>query len=120
MSAKTQKRVVKVNSRSELVKIIESTKGKIFSCSFYRRQKGSNGESVGSRRDMVCRTGVSSYVKGTGKSRKSESDTRIVWDIEAGKTKGFGYRNITLDTVFKVVFAGKEYVYPAGMKEGDE
>jgi hypothetical protein len=113
------KKTVKVKSRAELITIIENTHGKIFSCSFHRRQDGSNGEKAGTRRDMVCRTGVSSYVKGTGKSKTSKTDTRVVWDIEAGKTGGFGYRNITLDTLFRVTFAGKTYIYPAGAKDGD-
>jgi hypothetical protein len=108
-------KIVKVKSRSELATIIENTDGRIFSCSFHRRSEGSNGEKAGSRRDMVCRTGVSSYVKGTGKPKKN-TDTRIVWNIEGDKS---GYRNITLDTLFKVTFAGKTYVYPADLRDGD-
>lgn len=76
--------------------IIKSTNGRFFSVQFIKK----NGEV----RDMVCRTGVTKFLKGSSKSGQDNNQV-TVWDVV-----NKGYRTVTLDRVKKIKANGKEAI----------
>tara|TARA_R100000152_G_C6596719_1_gene55278 strand:+ start:68 stop:340 length:273 start_codon:yes stop_codon:yes gene_type:complete len=78
-------------------KYIYDTNGKIFSAVFTKKD--------GEKRTMVCRQGVSKYVKGVGLKFKPEVHNLIgVFDMQKE-----AYRFINLDTLEKIRIKGREY-----------
>lgn len=78
-------------------KYIYDTNGKIFSAVFTKKD--------GEKRTMVCRQGVSKYVKGVGLKFKPEVRNLIgVFDMQKE-----AYRFINLDTLEKIRIKGREY-----------
>ena len=79
-----------------VVEFIQQTNGRIFSIKFIKR-------SDGSIREMVCRTGVTSHIKGTGKPRDwKKHDLISVFDM-----KEQGYRSIPIEGIFEVKIQGE-------------
>jgi hypothetical protein len=79
------------------VKMMKRTNGKLFSVSFEKRD--------GTMRDMVCRTGVTKGVKGTGMAYEPEDcDLMTVYDVERE-----GYRMVPYNSLKKLRVNGKEY-----------
>ena len=72
-------------SSDEMVKMIKSTKGKWFSCTFIKKD--------GSIRNMNCRVGVHKGVKGVGR-KFSTPNLVTVFDAKAKE-----YRMINVDTM---------------------
>ena len=78
-------------------KYIYATNGKIFSAVFTKKD--------GEKRQMVCRQGVSKYVKGVGLKFKPEERSLIgVFDMHKK-----AYRFINLETLEKIKVKGREY-----------
>lgn len=83
-------------SRFKTDEVIKETKGKIFSCSFIKKD--------GTVRNMVARVGVHKNLKG-GKSSKSIQNSLItVFDMLNG-----GYRMINLETIITLKVKGTHY-----------
>ena len=72
-------------SSDEMVKMIKSTKGKWFSCTFIKKD--------GSIRNMNCRVGVHKGIKGVGR-KFSTPNLVTVFDAKAKE-----YRMINVDTM---------------------
>ena len=87
--------------------MIEGAGNTIFRVSFIKR---TNGE----RREMVCRTGVSKYVKGEGRRRPynpAAKQLRGVFDMGLASRDGVDadkppYRMVPLDTVISITVKG--------------
>lgn len=78
----------------EMYNILLGTKGKIFSATFVKK----NGEV----RDINCRLGVKSYIKGTGSSSFTLNDDnpyQLVFDLQKR-----GYRAINMETLVQIKF----------------
>lgn len=78
----------------ELQKILLGTKGKIFSATFVKKS--------GEVRDINCRLGVKSYIKGTGTpsfTLRKDNPYQLVFDLQKK-----GYRALNLDTLIKIKF----------------
>ena len=83
--------------RTKLESLIVSSKGKIFSCLFLKKD--------GSLRAMNCRLGVTKGVKGTGKPIHNQSNSYLtVYDMI-----NKDYRAINLDTLELLEFGGTLY-----------
>lgn len=83
-------------SRFKADELIKSTKGKIFSCSFVKKD--------GTKRDMVARVGVHKNLKG-GKNGENKTNSLItVFDMLNG-----GYRMINLETLISLKSGGIIY-----------
>ena len=83
--------------RTKLESLILSSKGKIFSCLFLKKD--------GSIRAMNCRLGVTAHVKGTGKPIHDPSNSYLtVYDMVKK-----GYRAINLDTLSILELGGSMY-----------
>lgn len=83
-------------SRFKANEIIRATKGKIFSCSFIKKD--------GTVRNMVARLGVVKNLKG-GKNGASDKNSLItVYDMLNG-----GYRMINLETLQTLKASGVKY-----------
>ena len=79
-------------SLERLQDIVINSDGKLFSASFIKKD--------GSIRDIVCRLGVRSYIKGTGKpsyALKKDNPYQLVFDFNKK-----GYRVINMETLFKI------------------
>ena len=72
-------------SSDEMVKMIKSTKGRFFSCTFIKKD--------GSIRNMNCRVGVHKGIKGVGR-KFSTPNLVTVFDAKAKE-----YRMINVDTM---------------------
>ena len=86
-------------SLKELQNIVINSDGKLFSASFIKKD--------GSTRDIVCRLGVKSYIKGTGKpsyALKKDNPYQLVFDFQKS-----AYRVINMETLFKIKFQNKTY-----------
>jgi len=78
-------------------KYIYDTNGKIFSAVFTKKD--------GEKRTMICRQGVSKYVKGVGLKFKPEVRNLIgVFDM-----KKEAYRFININTLEQITVQGKTY-----------
>lgn len=78
-----------------LDQIIENSEGKIFGVTFTKKD--------GSIRVMLCRLGVTKYLKG-GKSTLDPTKYITVYDM-----KNQGYRAINRETILSVRLAGEEH-----------
>lgn len=93
-------------NRNKVRKIIKATNGKFFFVIFTKR---TNGEL----RRMVCRVGVSQFVKGEeGKGQMydpEDKDLICVWEPSSHNPEDgdAGYRSINLRTVKEIHFAGQ-------------
>lgn len=86
-------------SVKELQDVLLGTKGKIFSATFVKK----NGEV----RDINCRLGVKSHIKGTGGpsfAESSDNPYQLVFDLQKN-----GYRVINLETIIQINFNKKTY-----------
>ena len=86
-------------SLEELQDIVINSDGKLFSASFIKKD--------GSQRDILCRLGVKSYIKGTGKpsyALKKDNPYQLVFDFQKR-----AYRVINMETLFKIKFQNKTY-----------
>lgn len=85
-------------SMSDFIKAAKS--GKIFACSFIKRQ-------TGEERRMVCRTGVKVHLTGGGARYNAAAYNLLtVWDFTVA-----GYRNINLDWMLWIKVAGKLWMW---------
>ena len=87
-------------SLERLQDIVINSDGKLFSASFIKKD--------GSIRDIVCRLGVRSYIKGTGKpsyALKKDNPYQLVFDFNKK-----GYRVINMETLFKIKFQQITYI----------
>lgn len=82
--------------RDSLREIIKSTKGKIFSCEFVKKD--------GSVRKMVARIGVKKNLKGGSNGATIENGLVTVWDMVKG-----AYRMVNLATLTALKIAGTSY-----------
>jgi len=89
---------VNYTTRDDILLKIAATKGKIFSVSFIKRTDGS-------LRRMVCRTGVTRHLKGTGKSRDPALGLISVFDV----ARGSGYRSIPKENIIEATIGGQTY-----------
>lgn len=79
------------------IKLIQQTNGRIFGVGFTKKD--------GSHRDMVCRFGVTSHLKGGEQSYDpAEYDLVTVFDVQKK-----GYRMINKETITRVSVDGVEY-----------
>lgn len=77
--------------------LIKSSNGSIFSVTFVK--------SDGTLRDMVCRTGVTKYVKGKGLSfDPKDYELVTVFDLQRN-----AYRMIRLNTLRRVTMGGQTF-----------
>ena len=86
-------------SLNELQDMVINSNGKLFGVSFIKKD--------GTPRDMVCRLGVKSYIKGTGKpsfALNKDNPYQLVFDFQKK-----AYRVINMDTLFKIKFQNKTY-----------
>lgn len=83
---------------NEIKTLIKSSKGKIFSASFVKKD--------GSVRNMVARTGVHKDLKGTSKTSQVNADDLYVtvYDMNNG-----GYRKINTETIRDLKINGTKY-----------
>tara|TARA_R100000664_G_C2701564_1_gene101696 strand:- start:11 stop:298 length:288 start_codon:yes stop_codon:yes gene_type:complete len=87
-------------SLEKLQDIVINSNGKLFSASFIKKD--------GSTRDILCRLGVKSYIKGTGKpsyALKKDNPYQLVFDFNKK-----GYRVINMETLFKIKFQQITYI----------
>ena len=68
----------------DIRKAIKSTNGRIFSVEFIKKD--------GSRRVMLCRTGVKKYLKGVGKPTNQE--IQVVFDMHKLQYRSFRYESV--------------------------
>jgi len=68
----------------DIRKAIKSTNGRIFSVEFIKKD--------GSRRVMLCRTGVKKYLKGVGKPTNQE--LQVVFDMHKLQYRSFRYESV--------------------------
>lgn len=79
-----------------VLEFIQQTNGRIFSIKFTKRTDGSI-------REMVCRTGVTSHIKGTGAPRDwKKLDLISVFDMQKA-----AYRSIPVEGIFEVKVDGE-------------
>ncbi len=86
-------------SVKELQNVLLGTKGKIFSATFVKKN--------GKVRDINCRLGVKSHIKGTGSpsfAESSDNPYQLVFDLQKN-----GYRVINLETIIQINFNKKTY-----------
>tara|TARA_A100001011_G_C14206719_1_gene798104 strand:+ start:624 stop:905 length:282 start_codon:yes stop_codon:yes gene_type:complete len=86
-------------SLNELQDMVINSNGKLFGVSFIKKD--------GTPRDMVCRLGVKSYIKGTGKpsfALNKDNPYQLVFDFQKK-----AYRVINMETLFKIKFQNKTY-----------
>lgn len=83
-------------SRFKTDEVIRETKGKIFSCSFIKKD--------GTVRNMVARLGVYRNLKGGKSSASSKNSLVTVFDMLNG-----GYRMINLETIITLKVIGTHY-----------
>ena len=95
---------MKTIDRDTAKKYIYATNGKIFSAVFTKKD--------GEKRTMVCRQGVSKYVKGVGLKFKPEERGYIqVYDMVYARKENpeKAYRFINLETLEKIKVKGREF-----------
>lgn len=83
-------------SRFKADEVIRATKGKIFSCSFIKKDGG--------KRDMVARLGVHKNLKGGKNGQSTKNSLVTVFDMLNG-----GYRMINLETLISLKIRGTHY-----------
>lgn len=85
-------------TRTEAIRLLSSTQGRLFRVVFTRR-------SDGQKRVMICRTGVKKGVKGTGKPADPKHRLISVYDMQAE-----GFRSIPQEGIEEITFGGKFYI----------
>jgi hypothetical protein len=89
-------------SRDEAKKLIQATKGKFLTVTFTKKD--------GTTRVMNCRLGVKAYLKGgTLPYNPNEFNLIPVWDPQAHRTTGNGYRMISANTITALKIGANEY-----------
>jgi hypothetical protein len=90
---------MKTIARSQVLPLINSTKGRFFTVSFVKAD--------GAKRRLTGRVGVSKGVKGTGFAMGPEAAQkyRTVWD-----SANMEFRKVNLTTVYKLVINKETYV----------
>ena len=83
-------------TQDELRAMIQSTNGKMFSCSFTK----ANGQ----KRKMNARLGVTSKLRGGHSTTEHKKNLVTVYDMQV-----HNYRNLNLDTLETFTFGGKTY-----------
>lgn len=83
-------------SKFKTDEVIKETKGKIFSCSFIKKD--------GTIRNMVARLGVRKDLKGGRSNSSSKNSLVTVFDMLNG-----GYRSINLETIITLKVKGTHY-----------
>lgn len=83
-------------SRLKADEIIKSTKGKIFSCSFIKKD--------GTLRKMIARLGVQKNLKGGNNGASYKNALITVYDMLNG-----GYRMVNLETLLTLKVSGVNY-----------
>lgn len=90
---------MKMVSRDELVEKIKSTGGKFFSVTFIKR-------TTGSKRRMICRSGVSKGVTGEGRKFDPKNHDLIpTFSIDSD-----GHRHIAIEGLLEAKIGGEHYV----------
>jgi hypothetical protein len=89
-------------SRDEAKKLIQATKGKFLTVTFTKKD--------GTTRVMNCRLGVKAYLKG-GTLAYNPNDFNLipVWDPQAHRTTGNGYRMISVNTITALKIGANKY-----------
>jgi len=89
-------------SRDEAKKLIQATKGKFLTVTFTKKD--------GTTRVMNCRLGVKAYLKG-GTLAYNPNDFNLipVWDPQAHRTTGNGYRMISVNTITALKIGANQY-----------
>ena len=89
-------------SRDEAKKLIQATKGKFLTVTFTKKD--------GTTRVMNCRLGVKAYLKG-GTLAYNPNDFNLipVWDPQAHRVTGNGYRMISVNTITALKIGANEY-----------
>ena len=83
-------------SRYKALKVIDETRGRIFSATFIKKD--------GSTRRMVARIGVSKHLKGGTNGASAKNNLVTVYDMAKG-----GYRMINLKTLLTLKANGELY-----------
>ncbi len=83
-------------SRFKVNEFIQATGGKIFSCTFTKKD--------GTKRGMVARLGVHKNLKGGKNGQSSKNSLVTVFDMLNG-----GYRMINLETLISLKIRGTHY-----------
>jgi len=83
-------------SRFKTNELIKTTKEKIFSCTFIKKD--------GTVRNMVARVGVHKNLKGGSNSKSTRNSLITVFDMLNG-----GYRMINLETIITLKVKGMHY-----------
>ena len=81
--------------------IIAATKGEIFSVTFKKKD--------GTLRDMVCRTGVTKHIKGTGKPM-GEAAKKVCWCVFDMQKRE--YRTVPIDRIIGIKASGVSAFLP--------
>jgi hypothetical protein len=85
-------------SEDEIKKLVEQTKGRIFSVEFIKRTDNTF-------RKMLCRTGVRKYIRGGGRNYSPEKKNLLsVFDM-----KKIGYRMIPVENILEIRVNGQTY-----------
>ncbi len=84
-------------NRETILAAIDSTKGRIFSVRFIKAD--------GSIRKMICRTGVTSHLRGGKSNHVNKPHLRTVFDLEIGQ-----YRAINIDTLLEMKAFGETFI----------
>jgi hypothetical protein len=93
--------VTTINSR-EAKRLIKATKGKFFTVTFIKKDN--------TKRVMNARLGVKQYLRGGELPYDPEAKNLIpVWDPNAHKKTGNGYRMISVDTITDLKIGDKEF-----------
>ena len=97
---------MKTITRSEMIEKIKNTNGRIFGVTFTRRKaKRMPDGSLSHKREMTCRLGVKSYLKGGHLAYNPDNyGLLIVFDMQAKD-----YRAVPLDAVEIFNFGGETY-----------
>jgi hypothetical protein len=89
-------------SRADAKTLIQATKGKFLTVTFAKKD--------GTTRVMNCRLGVKAYLRG-GTLPYNPNDFNLipVWDPQAHRTTGNGYRMISVNTITALKIGANEY-----------
>ena len=89
--------MIELIKRDKAINMIKQSEGKIFAVDFVKKDK--------TRRHMLCRRGVTSYLKGGElKYNPEEKALVVVFDMQKKD-----YRMINLETLFKMKMNHKTY-----------
>ena len=83
-------------SKFKAIEVIEASKGKIFSCTFIKKD--------GTKRKMIARLGVHKNLKGGKNGENSQNSLITVYDMVKG-----AYRMVNLQTLLTLKSGGHSY-----------